>query len=293
MVKLENQEHRPVLTREVAQFLNIKKHGLYIDTTVGAGGHAQIICSSGGKVLGIDWDRQALKIAEQRLIACPDVVLVWENFSKLVEVAAKYGFFPADGILFDLGVSSMQLETKERGFSFQKDSPLDMRMDPEHQGVKAADLLAVLSKKELYALFSQTTQKKLAWTVARAVEGTRRIKPIRTTGELVKTVEKVAVRRRIHPATTIFLALRMAVNSELENLEKALPQAQKVLATGGRLVVISFHSGEDRIVKNFLKDREDKGTLKILTKKPIKPTDDEIRENPRSRSAKLRAAEKL
>lgn len=286
--------HEPVLLREALVALNIKKGGKYVDTTVGLGGHAQTICQAGGRVLGIDWDRQALEMARQRLSACPDAVLVLENFTKLAQVCQKYGFVPADGVLFDLGVSSLQLEMPGRGFSFQRDEPLDMRMNPEQQNVTAADLLNVLSEKQLNELFAKTTAQNLARAVARAVSGARRAQPIKTTGQLAEICEKLGGRRRkIHPATTIFLALRLTVNSELKNLQEALPQALEILGPAGRLVVISFHSGEDRLVKQFLRENEKAGKLRILTKKPTRPKTSEISQNPRARSAKLRLAEKL
>lgn len=293
MVKLE---HEPVLKREVLTFLGVKKDGLYIDATVGAGGHSIAICKEGAKVLGIDWDKDMLELA-RRNVSCPDVFLVHVNFAKIAEVAREHGFLPADGVLFDLGISSLHLQAR-RGFSFQEDDLLDMRMNPALQAVTARDLINLLREDQLYELFSRTTAKNFARSVASSIVRVRRQRKIERTSELVDLVNQVATggmvrRKKIQPATTIFLALRMAVNSELENLQQALPGAVEVLGKGGRLVIISFHSGEDRIVKNFLKGEEQGGRLRVLTKKPVTPTQEEVKSNSRSRSAKLRAAEKL
>lgn len=289
-------EHRPVLVKEVERFLAVAKNGLYIDTTVGGGGHSKRIIALGGKVLGIDQDRKVLKVAAKHLAsACPPGVLhlAHGNFVNLKKIARKYHFVPADGILFDLGLSSYQLEEEGRGFSFLKDEPLDMRMDPENQGVTAFVLVNSLPKRRLHEAFYQLADEQLARPIAQAIYRTRSLKPIATTGELARVVEKVyrkrRVRSRIHPATKVFLALRILVNSELENLKKGLAQAFEILNPEGRLVVISFHSGEDRIVKNFLKERQKAGEAEILTKKPVGPEKEEIEKNPRCRSAKLRA----
>lgn len=291
--------HEPVLKDEALELLNVKKRGKYIDATLGAGGHGVEILKRGGKLLGIDLDEEAIELAQERVESGgwridKDFVLLHENFKNLRKVAEENGFYPADGILFDLGISSMQIAGR-KGFSFQKDELLDMRMDPENQGVTARDLLNGLREDQLYELFSKTTQKNMARAVARAVSGAQRVGKVETTGELVKLVEGVwhGRKRRISPATTIFLALRIAVNSEIENLKEALPQALEVLGVGGRLVVISFHSEEDRIVKNFLKDKEKTNDIKILTKKPIVPGASEVQINPRARSAKMRVAEKI
>jgi len=289
--------HQPVLLAEVKNFLNIKKEEKYIDATVGGGGHAEVILKNGGKVLGIDWDPQAIEYAKRHLEkACPGAFwkIIQANFADLKEIGKREGFGEVAGILFDLGVSSHQLDSKKRGFSFQKDSFLDMRMNPS-LAVTAADLLKVLSKKQLSELFVKFTQEKLAGAIADALVRARQIKPIETTKQLAALVaavyrQKGIKRGRLHPATKVFLALRMAVNSELDNLKKALPQAVELLKPKGRLLVISFHESEDRIVKRFLKNNKQ---LKMLTKKPIVPTETEIKRNPRSRSARLRVAEKL
>jgi len=292
--------HLPVLTREVIDLLRVKKNKKYIDTTVGGGGHTEAIIAAGGKVLGLDADELALKMAAERLSsACPaDALnLVHGNFANLEAIARQAGFYPVSGVLFDLGISSDQLEDAKKGFSFSKEGPLDMRLDPKIQGVTAADLINSLTRKELYEIFFELAGEKLARHITAVLERTRRLEPIKTTRQLALLVEKVYRQHgykwsRIHPATKVFLALRMVVNSELENLKTALPQAVRLLKKEGRLVVISFHSGEDRIVKNFLREQEKEGILKTITKKPIEPTKEEQERNPRSRSAKLRAGVK-
>lgn len=287
--------HTPVLLKETIDCLNIKKGKKYIDATVGGGGHSQTILKTGGKVLGIDWDPEAIEYAKRHLrTACPNAfwIMVRGNFIHLEKIAREHDFKKVDGVLFDLGVSSHQLTRAERGFSFLKDAPLDMRMDSA-LGVTAADLLKVLSKKQLNALFTRFTQEKRARAIVNALVRARELKPIKRTGELADLVAKVYGEKRkirgLHPATKVFLALRMAVNSELVNLKLALPQAVELLKPGGRLAVISFHQSEDRIVKNFFKKEK---RLKVLTKKPIRPSEAEVKANPRARSAKLRAAEK-
>ncbi len=290
--------HIPVLSSEVIRFLAVKTQAKYIDTTVGGGGHAEAILKSGGELLGIDCDPEALRIAEKRLTsACPADVYRWRlthgNFKNLGEIVQKYGFLSVNGVLFDLGVSSFQLDDMKRGFSFGSPDLLDMRMNPQEQKVTARDLVNVLHEGELNELFTHFGEEDHSRRVAHAICVARRIKPIETGSELAAIVaEAVPWRGRIHPATRTFQALRIAVNDELDSLRRALPQAADILKTGGRLVVISFHSLEDKIVKTFFKEQENLGKMTILTKKPIIPTLDEIRENPRSRSAKLRAGEK-
>lgn len=299
--------HLPALLNEVVGFLNIKKSGKYIDATVGGGGDAQAILKLEGEVLGIDCDPEAIKSAGEYLsFACPprsvymNVAntswrLVRGNFKDLRKIALANDFGKVDGILFDLGISSHQLETPERGFSFNLAGPLDMRMDPDLE-VTAADLVNGLNKGELKELFSKLGQEHHAGRIAEAICRARGKAPIKTCNQLaeiiIKTWPKKGKFARIHPATRVFQALRIAVNDELNNLRQTLPQAVEILNPGGRLVVISFHSGEDRIVKQFLKDRQKDGEVQILTKKPVRPTKQEIEQNPRSRSAKLRAAEK-
>lgn len=297
-----NRVHIPVLKTEVINFLAVKPDKKYIDTTVGGGGHAEAILKEGGEILGLDLDPKALEIAEKHLVsACPADRCRWRlahgNFAELKKIAQDEGFYPVSGILFDLGVSSIQLEEKNRGFSFKGEMPLDMRMDPSTQKVTAKDLINGLNEGELYELFTKLGEEHRAWYLARAICRARRIKPIQTGQELAQIILEAlppgVKHGRRHPATKAFQALRIAVNGELNSLQEALPQAVEVLEKKGRLAVISFHSLEDRIVKNFFKEQEGEGRMIVLTKKPIVPNWQERKENPRSRSAKLRVAEKL
>lgn len=286
---------------EVIDFLNVKPGKRYIDATIDCGGHAIEILKRGGLVLGLDRDEEAIENLKKRIKSQRAKVknldqrltLVQGNFSKIREIAKKYNFEDVDGILFDLGVSSRQLDKASRGFSFLRSGPLDMRMDRD-SNIQAADLVNNFDKRRLYEIFKNYGQEKLSRSIADAIESARRLKPIETTGELARIAEtayrKFGLKSKIHPATKIFLALRIVVNSELLNLNEALPQTVEILKVGGRLAVISFHSLEDAQVKRFVK-RENR--LKVLTEKPIGPSDLEIIKNTRSRSAKLRVAEKI
>lgn len=276
--------------------LNIKSEGRYIDATVGGGGHAEKILESGGKVLGIDRDREAIDYVSEKLAKWMEkgnLKLKNSNFNELWEIAVKNDWQNVDGVLFDLGISSHQIDTAGRGFAFQLEGPLDMRMDAG-LSVTAADLVNALSEKELKDLFFRFGGEKKAGLISRAIAEARKRKKIETTRELVEVIERVipvtARRRKLHPATKVFMALRIAVNDEPNSLKKALPQAVELLVKGGLLAVISFHDGEDRIVKNFIKRSE---FLKIINKKPVTAGQTEIAHNPRARSAKLRAAEKI
>jgi 16S rRNA (cytosine1402-N4)-methyltransferase len=313
--------HIPVLYQEALAGLQIKPGGRYIDATVGGGGHARGIlmaCAPGGRLLGIDADSTAVATTREQLAEFGKrVTLVQGNFADLKEIALGCGFCPVDGILLDLGLSSMQLEAPGRGFSFQLDGPLDMRFDPStaiqqgsghhpSQTTTAADLVNTLSVEELADILFRFGEEPQARRIARAIVAER---PINTTGELAALVERtVGRRRRIHPATRTFQALRIAVNNELECLAEALPQALRLLMPSGRLAIISFHSLEDRLVKEFFRDEAQdcrcppevlictcghRATLGIVTKKPIRPSADEVTANPRSRSAKLRIAYRL
>lgn len=295
---MKEKFHQPVLLNEVIEYLNVKEGGRYIDTTVGGGGHAERIIQKGGRLLGIDCDPEAVEFAKKRLEKdCPGAFwkIVQGNFANLSEIAQEHGFTQVNGILFDLGVSSHQLEAPERGFSFQEEGPLDMRMDPD-LAVTAADLVNALSRNELNALFTRLGEEKRARAIADALVRARCLKKIQTTDQLANIVVEIyGGRRKVHgrhPATKVFQALRIAVNDELNNLKEGLLQAEKLLRPSGRLVIISFHGLEDRIVKNFFKEKSRAGRLEIMTKKPIRPTEKEMDFNPRSRSAKLRAAEK-
>lgn len=288
--------HIPVLVKEVFYFLDVRPGRRFIDATVGGGGHTEAILKLGGEVLGIDVSPYALRLAEETLKEEKGFRLVQGNFAEIGKIAEGTGFKKVDAVLFDLGVASFELSDPALGLSFLEDEPLDMRLDPT-LGVRASDLLNILPENELYKLFYQIAQEKYAWQIARAICVARSIAPFKTTGDLRKVIEDVFGDRKrvagIHPATKVFMALRIAVNLELENLGRALPQALELLKTGGRLVVVSFHSGEDRIVKRFFKEEEKKGTVAVLTKKPVLPSREEIAQNPRARSAKLRAIEKI
>lgn len=295
------KEHKPVLVKEVIDFLDVRSGKRYIDATLGGGGHTEAILQKSGEVLGIEQDPKALERAERHLSACSGVFrLVQGNFADIERIAKGAGFDKVDGILFDLGFASFQVDDPKYGLSFQEEGPLDMRLDP-NLGVTASDLVNSLVENELYKLFKEVGEEKHARAVALAVVSRRGVTPLKTTGDLARVVEEVVsgerwirgVRRKeIHPATRVFMALRIAVNSEPENLKSALPQAVDLLKVGGRLAIISFHSGEDRIVKNFMRAGVVDGMLRDITKHPIRPTEAEIQGNPRARSAKLRVAEK-
>ncbi len=297
--QLSGLAHVPVLAREVLAYLQPRPGGRYIDATVGAGGHAALILEAsapGGRLLGIDVDPAALELARRRLAPFGErAILVCARFSTLYAVAQAHGFVGVDGVLMDLGVSSMQLEDPMRGFSFQRTGPLDMRMSPEGP-VTAAQLVNTLGEQELADLIWRYGEERLARRIARAIVARRRVRPFETTTDLADVIAAVVPRRGgLHPATRTFQALRIAVNRELEELEAALPQAVRLLRPGGRLVVISFHSLEDRIVKQFFRAASTGAhpLLRVLTRKPVVPAQDEVRRNPRSRSAKMRVAEAL
>ncbi|MDR7445351.1 MAG: 16S rRNA (cytosine(1402)-N(4))-methyltransferase RsmH [Armatimonadota bacterium] len=286
--------HVPVLLQEVLTWLDPRPGGLYVDATVGTGGHAEAILERilpGGRLVGLDLDPEALAVARRRLERFGDAVqLVQANFADLQHVLRTLGIARVQGVLMDLGVSGLQLATPHRGFSFRLAGPLDMRMDPASP-VTAADLVNRLSEKELADLLRRYGEEPFAARIAREIV---RRRPLSTTQELREAVLRAVPRRawprRVDVATRTFQALRIAVNRELEALEQALPQAVEVLGLGGRLVVISFHSLEDRIVKHALRSAK---PLRVLTPKPIRPSPEEVRANPHARSARLRAAERI
>ncbi len=303
-------EHVPVLAEEVVAFLGLRPGGTYLDCTVGAGGHAARILAAApeARLVGIDKDARALALARERLAAFgPRVVLVHRDFRHLRAVLEELGIPAVDGVLFDLGASTQQLLTPERGFSYAYDAPLDMRMNEEDE-VTAADLVNSLAEEELAELIFKYGEEKWARRIAAFIAKRRARQPITTTGQLVEVIKAAipaaARRRGPHPAKRTFQALRIAVNDELTSLRMGLREAVEVLKTGGRIVVISFHSLEDRIVKHFFRDLGSaragapgvlpgKGVLKVLTPRPVVPSEREVRANPRARSAKLRAAEKV
>ncbi len=310
------QGHLPVMSDEVIGTLAPTPGSLLIDATIGGGGHTERIleaASPGGRVLGLDADRAAIKRVGVRLARFGDrLVLRQANFRELALVAPEAGFAAVDGALFDLGLSSYQLADRARGFGFRAGGPLDMRFDTT-RGVPAAELLATLDADELAALFRRYGDEPAAWRIAKAIVEARRTTPVVSAEELAALVERVVPGnprrpRRIHPATRVFQALRIAVNEELDALEEGLAAAVDLLRPGGRLVVLSYHSLEDRIVKRFL-NGERRGCicppeapvcvcgrsprLRLVTRPSMTPTRDEIDANPRSRSARLRAAERL
>lgn len=301
--------HTPVMVRETLEGLRVQPGGRYIDGTVGGGGHAAAILeksSPGGQLLGIDTDPAAIAVARKRLIDYTGTfLLVNDNFANLEAICTKYGYIPVHGILLDLGLSSLQLQSGERGFSFQYDAPLDMRFNPTQQ-VSAADIVNTSPEDELAGIIWKYGEESASRQIARHIMKKR---PIRTTLELsdVVTLALGGRRGKIHPATRTFQALRIAVNQELVSLEAALKQAVDILGIEGRLVVVSYHSLEDRIVKQFFqRESRDcicppetpvcvchhKARLKTIAKKVIIPSPEEIRANPRSRSAKMRVAER-
>jgi 16S rRNA (cytosine1402-N4)-methyltransferase len=305
--KTQEMIHEPVMVEEVLESLGFSKnaplkiHSKYIDATLGNAGHTVEMVKRNAYVLGIEADQKMLKIAKRRLkTACPTTngvggryTLKVGNFRNIDEIAQDVKFTRVRGILFDLGVTSLQLTSPVRGFSFSNPSAeLDMRIDPKSQKITASDLLAVLSKKQLVKLFSRILPFAKASKLAESIDRKRTLRPVKRVGDLLEVVESLGWKKgKLHPATKVFLALRIAVNSELENLLEALPKAFKLIQEGGKLVIISFHSLEDRIVKDFFKQKEEEGSARAL-KKVIVAKSEEIHKNPRSRSAKLRVLTK-
>ena len=289
--------HIPVLQKEVLDFLNPKANENFVDCTIGEGGHALAILERilpNGKLLGIDWTRELIESLMAKAGSLnKNLILVCDNFANLKNIVERQGFGQVSGVLFDLGLSSWHLEKSRRGFSFSRDEPLDMRFQG---GITAQEIVNWWPQKELERMLKEYGEERFAKRIANEIVRSREKEPITSTLQLVSIIERAVPywyqKRRIHPATKTFQALRIAVNDELNNLKRALPQAIEVLKPGGRLVVISFHSLEDRVVKNFLRENSRKGLLKVLTKKPVKPSAEEVKVNPRSRSARLRAAVK-
>lgn len=283
------------MQKEVLKILEPKQDGVYIDATVGLGGHAKNILSligTEGKIIGIDRDEDALNIASRRL-SNGRVILKKGSFSEMDVIVFNEGINEVDGILLDLGVSTLQLKNTKRGFSFNSEERLDMRMD-RSQSLSAWEVVNKYSERELERILREFGEERLSKKIAKAIVGHRTKKSINTCSELAKIVESIYRRRgKIHPATRTFQAIRIEVNQELAQLRAGLDASLRLLKKGGRLCVISYHSLEDRVVKQFIVNNSKKGLLKIITKKPIVPTYDEIKINPSSRSAKLRAAEKL
>ncbi|MGH9690298.1 MAG: 16S rRNA (cytosine(1402)-N(4))-methyltransferase RsmH [Candidatus Acidiferrales bacterium] len=287
--------HTPVLVEEVIEWLRIRPEGTYIDATVGTGGHSLEIARrlTTGRLVGMDRDPRALEIARERLKEYGQkVILMHAEFSKIGEVASDGKFPPFDGVIADLGISSLELDSPERGFSFRWAAPLDMRMNPDTP-LTAAEIVNHWPEKELADLLYRNAEERHSRGIARAIV---RARPIRDTEHLATVVaggRKVRGRQKLHPATKTFLALRTAVNREEEELGQFLSRTPATISFGGRWIVISYHSLEDRLVKHAFQRLAKEGSFRVLTKKVIQPGQDEIRNNPRSRSAKMRVAEKI
>jgi 16S rRNA (cytosine1402-N4)-methyltransferase len=308
--------HEPVLLAETLRWLRPRADGVYVDATLGPGGHAEAVLETltgEGRLVGIDRDPAALALARERLSRFGDrFVALHGDHRELPALLRGAGFFAVDGVLADLGVSSAQLDDPERGLSFRFDGPLDMRMDPGSGGPTAADILRDASEPELRRILREYGEERLAGPIARAIVRARAVEPLRRTRPLAELIERVAgpAARRfaIHPATRSFQALRIAVNEEIEGLDAFVTSAASLLRRGGRLVVISFHSLEDRAVKHAMRDLAQRCTcppgmpvcgcgrenvLSVLTPRAVRPSASEVAANPRSRSARLRAAERL
>jgi 16S rRNA (cytosine1402-N4)-methyltransferase len=291
--------HTPVLLDEVLEWLRVRPDGTYVDATLGAGGHSEAIAqrlargNPPGRLISLDRDAQARQIAQERLSKFgPIVTIVASPFSRIAEVVRELGIPTVDGVLADLGVSSMQLDRPERGFSFREGGPLDMRMDSRDE-LTAGDIVNRWPEKDLADLLYREAEEHDSRKIARAVV---RARPIRDTAHLATVVagaRKQWGRQRLHPATKTFLALRIAVNREMEELGQFLSRTPATLSSGGRSVVLSYHSREDRLVKHAFQQQERQGTMKVLTKHVIQPGEAEIAANPRARSAKLRCAERV
>jgi 16S rRNA (cytosine1402-N4)-methyltransferase len=308
-------QHTPVMLKEVMEYLKPQQGGYFIDGTLGGGGYTSAlaeIAGAAGKVLAIDLDEQAIANTAEKGLA--NAVLINDNFANLAEIIAAN--FEAgslfDGFVLDIGLSSFQLADIRRGFSFREDSPLDMSFGSSGDNLRTREIVNSYREEDLAKILFDYGEEKHARRIAKGIVERRKLGRIETTGDLVEIIKKAIPRRlwseRVHPATKTFQALRIVVNRELESLEKVLPQAAAALKPGGRIVIISFHSLEDRIVKDYFKTESRDclcppeiplcrcghlASLRILTKKPLPPTEEEIKANPRSRSAKLRAAEKI
>jgi 16S rRNA (cytosine1402-N4)-methyltransferase len=298
--------HIPVLQKEVIKYLAPSSNENFVDCTFGGGGHTIAILKENGpkgKVLGIDQDPELISSYKLRVTSFKKrLILVCGNFADLKKITEAYKFRPINGVLLDLGMSSWHLQKSGRGFTFQKDEPLVMRYDGKCQNynlrpkayLTAKEILNKWPQEEIERILKEYGEERFAKRIAEEIVRRRKIVPIQTTSQLVEIIKKSVPawyqRKRIHPATKTFQALRIAVNEELTNLKKVLPQIVEILEKQGRVVIISFHSLEDRIVKTFFKEMAKKQILEILTKKPIRPGPKEIQTNPRARSAKLRAA---
>jgi 16S rRNA (cytosine1402-N4)-methyltransferase len=282
------------MLREVIMLLRPISGGIYVDATVGLGGHSEEILKylGNGILIGIDRDEEALRMASMRL-SDSRVILKKGKFSEVEKIVTETGISEVDGILFDLGTSMLHIRSHERGFSFLSDEPLDMRMD-KSQGITAGDIINRYSEKDIADILWKYGEERHSRRIAKVIANQRQKRKIETCRELADIVWRAyGYRGKIHPATRTFQALRIEVNDELNELRKGLDASRMILKKGGRLCVISYHSLEDRIVKNFFRDNQRLGELDVITKKPVTPSNEEIRTNPSSRSAKLRGAEKI
>ena len=287
--------HTPVLAAEVVEWLRIRPEGTYVDATCGTAGHAIEIARrlTTGRLVAIDRDPRALEIARERLKPYEEkVVLVHAEFSKIGELAGDMKLPPLDGVIADLGVSSLELDSPERGFSFRWAAPLDMRMNPDTR-LTADEIVNQWSEKELADLLYQKAEERDSRRIARAIVRSRPIRDTEHLATVVAGARKARGRQKLQPATKTFLALRNAVNREEEELEQFLSRTPATLAIGGRWIILSYHSLEDRPVKRAFQKLEREGSFRVLTRKVIVPGDEEIRDNPRARSAKMRVAEKI
>ncbi len=312
----KNTPHIPVMLEQLVQYFAPATGKRYIDATLGAGGHTLALLQAGATVMGIDHDQSIIDIATARIKEAGlsnNFTAHQGSFADLLQPTGLPAVEPGlpavepglpaevgplgsdyDGVLFDLGVSSLQLDTPSRGFSFRHDAPLDMRMDPDNQAVTAADLIGGLGRGELVKLFRELSEEKHATLIADAICDARKVTPIKTTFDLVKIIEsKVKRTGRLHPATRVFQSLRMAVNTERDELKAVLPSALSKLSVGGKLITISFHSGEHKIIKSQLKNWEENGLAKNIEGSPFTPTQEEIISNPRSRSAIMHVVKRL
>lgn len=294
-MRMEKQTfHTPVLLNEALEYLDVKEGERYIDATVGGGGHSAAIVTNGGAVLGLDWDPEAVEFVRRSFAAKSQIPndkfqITQGNFREIDRIAYEYGFKNVAGVLFDLGISSHHLEASGRGFSFRKDEPLDLRMDPELE-VRGMDLVNGLTQSELEELFKIYGEEPLSRKIAEEISKCRTTRKITTTRELRGIVEDVGGSGK--SLARVWQALRIAVNDEINALKEALPKAIGLLKPGGRIVVISFHSLEDRVVKREFRRQKAENRLRILTPKPVMASEQEIRKNPRASSAKMRVGEK-
>jgi len=299
-VMQENQRHVSVMKKEVLDYLNLSAGDCFVDCTIGLGGHCQLLkekIGAGGKIIGIDRDRNALRNAEENLSSFSGQIhLIYDDFRNIDKILDSLGIVQVDGMLLDLGISSLQLDDPQRGFSIQGDGPLDMRMDQD-RGLSAFDLINTLSQHEISLILKNFGQERMHNRIARYIVEARSRNPIISTKELkdivLRAMPRSFKRQKIHPATRTFQAFRIMVNRELESLEIALDKSIDYLRQGARICVISFHSLEDRIVKHKFRHFAKNKRLELIVKKPLRPEEFEVNQNPRARSARLRVAEKI